>query len=209
MLSIRSAASIKWELSSLLDEPRDFKLMRSCGDMWRHVAAICGVCVIYAAERYAEVTWPEVPANVWLAISLLSGFAMLFCLYMHKFAGTAGKGVSLSRSVVDRAKVAVGLRSVPMRGQEELKRFHEAFVEYLQVPAGPVIGNMQVAASDKFRPHIEGLCRLLDEQGIPHPDIPDGIVFDDTHKWGIFLAKLLAFRDDLEKARPVSTAEQN
>lgn len=171
--------------------------------MWRHVAAIFGAFVIYGAERYAEVTWPEVPANEWLAISLLSGVAMLFCLYIHKFASAAGKGVSLLRNVLHRAMVAVGLRSVSLRGQEELKRCHEAFVEYLEVPPGPIIGNMQVAASEKFRPHIEGLCQLLDEQGIPHPEIPDGIVFDNTHQWGMFLARLLASRDDLERARQV------
>ena len=51
---------------------------------WKHPAAVFGVICLYGGERYAEVTWPNVPPNIWLAISIISGLAMVISLYHHE-----------------------------------------------------------------------------------------------------------------------------
>ena len=86
---------------------------------------------------------------------------------------------------------------------EALERCHAAFLEYMKVPASSPISNEEIAATQAFLPHVHELCRLLDKQGIPHPDIPDGLIFDDTGKWGDFMARLLAVRGDIDEARTV------
>lgn len=124
-------------------------------------------------------------------------------LYRGEIAGFTARVTGWRWAKAISADAAAAVKAPPVPWHEALERCHAAFVKYMKVPAGPVIGNRQIAASDKFRPHVERLCRLLDEQGIPRPDIPDGIVFNDTHKWSVFLAKLWAFRDDPEQAKKV------
>ena len=86
---------------------------------------------------------------------------------------------------------------------EALERCHAAFLEYMKVPASRPISNEEIVATQAFLPHVHKLCRLLDEQGIPHLDIPDGLIFDNTGKWGVFMARLLAVRGDRDEARKV------
>ena len=93
--------------------------------------------------------------------------------------------------------------TVALGWHDELKRCHAAFLEYMKVPASSPISNEEIAATQAFLPHVHELCRLLDKQGIPHPVIPDGLVFDHTGKWGDFMARLLAVRGDLDEARKV------
>ena len=56
---------------------------------------------------------------------------------------------------------------------------------------------------------MEALCRVLDEQNIPHPDIDhDGLIIIDYGKWSVCLGKLWAVRHDVEQARKVYREDQ-
>ena len=91
----------------------------------------------------------------------------------------------------------------PMSGILELEKCQQELVEYLRVPSESPIGPSQIAATQAFRRHVKQLCQILDEQSIPHPPIPEGLIFDGWKVWGDFLSNLMAVRHDIEKARRV------
>ena len=95
-------------------------------------------------------------------------------------------------------------RVASMSGQVELERCHAEFVKYIRNCSGEYpIGQQDIAATQAFLPHVVKLCRILDEQDIPHPPIPQGVTFTGTGEWGRFLANLMAVQHDIEQARRV------
>ena len=95
------------------------------------------------------------------------------------------------------------LRATPVRGIAEIERCHKELVKYIRSqPPGP-IGFEHVALWGEFQPHIVTVCRILDEQKIPYPEIDTSIIFVGTGEWRTFFARLLAVKDDVEKARLV------
>ena len=90
-----------------------------------------------------------------------------------------------------------------MRGIVELKRCHAELVKYMAKPNNYPISQQEIAATQAFLPHVVKLCRILDEQNIPHPPIPKGLTFTGTGEWGLFLAELMAVQHDIELARRV------
>ena len=93
--------------------------------------------------------------------------------------------------------------TTPMKGIPELERCHGELVKYIAKPYDYPIGQQEIAATQEFLPHVVKLCRILDEQGIPHPPIPRGLTFTGTGEWGRFLADLMAVQHDIELARRV------
>ena len=103
------------------------------------------------------------------------------------------------------AKRATKLASTttPIEGVAELERCQKRLVIYLTVPVDSPVSQLQIAATQEFLPHVVRLCRILDEQGIPHPPIRRGLTFTGTGEWGRFLAELMAVQHDIERARRV------
>ena len=95
------------------------------------------------------------------------------------------------------------LRATPVRGIAEIERCHTELVKYIRSQPPDPIGFEHVALWGEFQPHIVNVCRILDEQKIPYPEIDPGIIFVGTGKWRTFLARLLAVKDDVGKARLV------
>ena len=91
----------------------------------------------------------------------------------------------------------------PMRGIQELERCHQEFVKYVGTPYEYPIGHREIAATQAFLPYVKQLCRILDEQSIPHPSIPGGLTFTGTDEWGRFMAELWAVSHDIEAAQRV------
>lgn len=94
-------------------------------------------------------------------------------------------------------------RAVSVRGIVEIERCHQELVRYIESQPPDPISFEHVALSHEFLPHIERACQILDEQEIPHPEVNSGVVFDGTGKWGKFLARVLAVKHDVNKARLV------
>lgn len=90
---------------------------------------------------------------------------------------------------------------VPMQGIPELERCHQALVKYMAIPAQRPISNDEIAGCAELYP--AELCRILDEQDIPHPEIDYGITIVDTGVWARFLGDLRAVRHDIDQARRV------
>ena len=115
----------------------------------------------------------------------------------------------IRRRVAARAARAEKLPSTAIAGIPELERCHAAFVEYIASCSDHYpIGQQDLAATQKFLPHLHDLCRVLNEQGIACPAIRRGITFTGTGEWGEFLAKLWAARHDIEQARRVYQGER-
>ena len=56
---------------------------------------------LYGGERFATVMWPEVSANVWLAVSLGCGLAAMLILYRkHVLALVSGTGLAAPASLI-------------------------------------------------------------------------------------------------------------
>lgn len=91
--------------------------------------------------------------------------------------------------------------SIPIQGIEELKRCQMALVKYMAIPRSSPIGSAEIAGSVELYPFMTDLCRILDEQAIPHPEIDYGIIIVDTKRWSKFVGDLWAVRHDIEKAR--------
>ena len=90
-----------------------------------------------------------------------------------------------------------------MRGIPELERCREALVEYMAIDE-QVIGSATVAGTAKLYPYLTDLCRILDEQEIPHPEIEYTVLeIRNTGIWSRFLGDLWAERHDIERARRV------
>ena len=96
-------------------------------------------------------------------------------------------------------------RTIPVRGITEIERCQQELVKYIRSqPPDPIgAGHEHVALWEEFKPHIVAACHILDEQAIPRPEIRESVVFEGTAEWGTFLARLLAVRNDVEKARLV------
>ena len=93
--------------------------------------------------------------------------------------------------------------AVPVEGIEDIERFQAELVKYLAaMPRGP-LGTQDIALAQALLPFAEKARRVLDEQGIPHPQIDVGVMFEGPLNWGKFLARVLAVGDDVEKARKV------
>ena len=68
----------------------------------------------------------------------------------------------------------------PMTGIPELKRGHQVRVKDMARPPTSPISSEEIAGSAELYPHMEALCRVLDEQNIPPPDIDhDGLIIVD------------------------------
>ena len=94
--------------------------------------------------------------------------------------------------------------TTPIEGIPELERCHAALVEYIASCTDKYpIGQQDIAASQKFLPHVVRLYRLLDEQNISHPPIRRGVTFTGTGELGRFLAELMAVQHDIKQARRV------
>lgn len=91
----------------------------------------------------------------------------------------------------------------PMAGIPELERCHQALVKYMAIPAQSPISKDEIAGSAELYPHMAELCRILDEQGIPRPDIDYHLTIVNTGPWAKFLGDLWAVRHDIEQARCV------
>ena len=100
------------------------------------------------------------------------------------------------------------LRKSPVWGVAEIERCHQELVKYIRSQPPDPIGFEHVALWGEFQPHIVDVCRILDEQKIPYPEIDVSIIFVDMGKWGTFLARLLAVKDDVRKARLVYSQMQ-
>ena len=98
-------------------------------------------------------------------------------------------------------------QTVPIARIGELERCHQALVKYMAIPAGRPIGEDEIAGSAELYPHLAELCRILDEQGIPHPEIDYDLTIVDTGPWAKFLGDLWAVRHDIELARRVYQAD--
>ena len=94
-------------------------------------------------------------------------------------------------------------RTAPVHGIAEIETCHQELVKYIRSQPPDPITFEHNALSHELLPHLEQVQQLLDEQDIPHPDIDMHIVFEGTGEWGTFLARLLAVKDDVEKARLV------
>ena len=94
-------------------------------------------------------------------------------------------------------------RTVPVRDIAEIERCQQELVKYIRSQPPDPITFEHNALSLELLPHVERACQILDEQDIPYPGIDMGIVFESTGKWGTFLARLLAVKHDVEKARLV------
>lgn len=96
---------------------------------------------------------------------------------------------------------------VPIASIPELERCHQALVKYMAIPAQRPIGKDEIAGSAELYPYMAELCRILDEQRIPHPEIDYHLTIVDTGPWAKFLGDLWAVRHDIEQARRVYQAE--
>ena len=94
-------------------------------------------------------------------------------------------------------------RIVSMMGIEELERCRQAPVKYMAIPSQRMIGSAKIAGSAELYPYMADLCRVLDDQGISHPEIDYHLEIVDTGTWARFLGDLWAVRHDLERARLV------
>lgn len=93
--------------------------------------------------------------------------------------------------------------TTPIQGIPELERCREALIEYMAINE-KVIGSATVAGATKLYPYLADLCRILDEQEIPHPTLHyRGPAMLHTGIWSRFLGDLWAARHDIEKARRV------
>ena len=90
-----------------------------------------------------------------------------------------------------------------MSGIPELVRCQQALIKYMAIPRERPISSAEIAGSVELYPYMTDLCRILDEQGIPHPQIDYGLTIVDTRKWSKFLGDLWAVRHDTAKARCV------
>ena len=96
-----------------------------------------------------------------------------------------------------------GDQVVPMASIPELERCHQALVKYMAIPAQSPISKDEIAGSAELYPYMTELCRILDEQGIPHPAIDYHLTIVDTGSWARFLGDLWAVRHDIKQARRV------
>ncbi|MCY4471135.1 MAG: hypothetical protein OXC08_20660 [Thiotrichales bacterium] len=94
--------------------------------------------------------------------------------------------------------------TTPMQGIAELERCQQALVKYMAIPLERPVGRAEIAGSVELYPYMTDLCRVLNDQGIPHPEIDyRGLTIVDTGKWRRFLGDLWAVRHDLERAKCV------
>ena len=116
-------------------------------------------------------------------------------------------GAAQGEWVRPSVKDSEGDQIVPIARVAELERCHQALVKYMAIPARRPIGEDEIAGSAELYPHLAELCRILDEQDIPHPEIDYGLTIVDTGPWAKFLGDLWAVRHDIEQARRVYQAD--
>ena len=86
----------------------------------------------------------------------------------------------------------------------DLERCYQEFVKYMGIPTGLENNRRIIAASVVLYPHMEKLCKSLDDKQIPHPEIDyDGLAIVDTGIWSKFLGKLMSVQHDINLARNV------
>ena len=162
-------------------------------------ACLCGVALTYVPEIRAwlrrRVFGPKV----------VSGNAMPATFNFHV---PPASGTSCPPSVFARLKRQlrriVGIASpskTPMYGIAEIERCHAELVKHIDSQPPDPISFKHVALSHALLPHIETVHRILDKQRIPHPDIELNLIFEGVQEWGMFLARLMAAKDDVEEAR--------
>ena len=93
--------------------------------------------------------------------------------------------------------------TTPMAGIPELKHCQQALVKYMAIPSQPTLGSAHIAGSAELYPYMTDLCRVLDEQEIPHPEIDYYLEIVGTGIWSKFLGALWAVRHDIEQAKRV------
>ena len=93
--------------------------------------------------------------------------------------------------------------TAPIAKVPELEHCLDALIEYSGIPAERVISAAEIAASNAALAPLYAVCKILDDQQIPHPKVDNGIVLLGSAEWIDFLARVLAVRHDLEQARRV------
>ena len=104
---------------------------------------------------------------------------------------------------IKRGIGADSTRPIPVSGIAEIERCHQELVNYIRSQPPDPINFKHVALTQEFLPHIERARQILDEQNIAHPDIDADLVFNGMSEWGAFLARLLAVKHNVQKARLV------
>ena len=164
--------------------------------------AICGVGLLLLFRPELVWLWRRV-----VGVKAFSGDAApaTYSFHVPPASGTTSPPSAFAR--VGRFLLRViGLGSphtVPVRGIAEIEQCHQELVKYIRSQLPDPIEFEHVALWKEFQPHIETVCHILDEQKIPHPEIDAGIILVGTGEWGTFLARLLAVKGDVEKARLV------
>jgi len=110
-----------------------------------------------------------------------------------------------SSSPLPTQKSEAALPSTLIKGVPELERCREALVKYMGLPTGRLSDiPARIAGSAELYPYMTDLCRVLDEQKIPHPEIDwDATTIIATGKWSRFLGELWAVRHNIDAARRV------
>ena len=140
---------------------------------------------------YQQFGWP----------STLLAVAATLWWWFHWYPPRWFRHLRKSRRSVAAPKTHSGTN--PMRGIEELERCQQALVKYMAIPAQRMAGSAHNAGSAELYPYMVELCRILDDQGIPHPEIDYHLEIVDTGVWSRFLGDLWAVRHDIERARRV------
>ena len=84
----------------------------------------------------------------------------------------------------------------------ELWAAQEALVEYQRALTGGEADRLP--AKQALMPHLHALCRVLDDENIPHPPIEESLfLLDNQAEWGDFIARLWAVRRNIRLARKV------
>ena len=94
-------------------------------------------------------------------------------------------------------------RVIPMTGHAEVEHCQQVLIKYLAIPSQRMLGSAHIAGSLELYPYMTELCRVLDDQGIPHPEIDYHLEIVDTGVWSRFLGDLWAVRHDIKRARRV------
>ena len=111
--------------------------------------------------------------------------------------------------VAARSTASAHAGTNPIQGFPELEACRAALTGYMALPATRMVGSAHIVGSAKLYPYLADLCRILDEQEIPHPEIDYHLTIVDTGKWARFLGDLWAARHDLERARRVYRDEES
>ena len=135
-----------------------------------------------------------------VGLTLLLGIVFEYSFRQrHSPSKTSVSGEQLS----GRRTAPAASATTPMAGIAELDLCQKALVKYMAIPSQSIGESAQIAGSAELYPHMATLCGILDEQGIPHPEIDYYLTIGDTGPWAKFLGDLWAVRHDIEQAQRV------